>query len=98
MHYYQEAIKLNPDFSRAYINMGTITIIDGETEKGLEYLLKAMEFPIEDEFILSVLYEDLIKVYTKLENLKEAAYFKLKLANLESVAEENDENFNEEEK
>ena len=83
-HYFLEAIKLKPDYTSAYINLGSLTFLDlGDAEKGLEYLLIAMELNIEDNVILKVLYKNLINVYTKLENIEKVEYYKLKLANLE---------------
>ena len=89
MRYYLKAVKLRPDYPSAYINMASMTMEEGDNEKGLDYLLKALELPIDDNFILGILYEDLITVYTKLENTEKAAYYKIKLDDLRSTTKEN---------
>ena len=79
-----KAIKLKPDYTSAYINLGSLIFEDLEdAEKGLEYLLKALDFNIEEDSILKVLYLNLINIYTKLENLEEAENYKNKLGKIE---------------
>lgn len=90
MNYFKKAIKLKPDYTSAYINLGSLIFEDlDDAEKGLEYLIKAMDLNIEDNITLEVLYKNLINVYTKLENTEKAAYYKIKLDDLRSTTKEN---------
>jgi len=95
LHHYFEVIKLKPDFSNAYINIAAVTINqEGDIKKGIEMLTKALENN-NDKNTLSLIYQNLSRVYHRTLEYDLAEYYKkefIKSVGLEGLFPEyNDE-------
>jgi len=95
LHHYFEAIKIKPDFTNAYINIAAVTINqEGDIKKGIEMLNKALENN-NDKNSLSLIYQNLSRVYHRTCEYDLAEYYKkefIKSVGLEGLFPEyNDE-------
>ena len=78
LHHYFEAIKIKPDFTNAYINIAAVTINkEGDIKKGIEMLNKALENN-NDKESLSLIYQNLSRVYHSTYEYDLADYYKKK--------------------
>ena len=78
LHHYFEAIKIKPDYTNAYINIAAVTINDeGDIKKGIEMLNKALENN-SDKNSLSLIYQNLSRVYHRTFEYDLAEYYKKK--------------------
>jgi len=76
LHHYFEAIKIKPDFTNAYINIAAVTINqEGDIKKGIEMLNKALENN-NDKDSLSLIYQNLSRVYHRTCEFELAEYYK----------------------
>ncbi len=94
LHHYFEAIKIKPDFTNAYINIAAVTINkEGDIKKGIEMLNKALETN-KDKESLSLIYQNLSRVYHRTCEYDLAEYYKkefIKSVGLEGLLPEYDD-------
>jgi hypothetical protein len=69
-------LALKSDFTNAYINIAAITINDeGDIKRGIEMLYKALENN-NDKESLTLIYQNLPRVYNKIHEYDLAEYYK----------------------
>ncbi len=94
LHHYFEAIKIKPDFANAYNNIAAVTINkEGDIKKGIEMLNKALE-KNNDKESLSLIYQNLSRVYHRTYEYDLAEYYKkefIKSVGLEGLFTEYDD-------
>ena len=76
LHHYFAAIKIKPDFTKAYNNIAAVTInIEGDIKQGIEILNKALENN-NDKESRTLIYQNLSRVYHRTLQYDLAVHYK----------------------
>jgi tetratricopeptide (TPR) repeat protein len=76
LHHYFAAIKIKPDFTKAYNNIAAITInVESDIKQGIEILNKALENN-NDKESRTLIYQNLWRVYHKTLQYDLAEHYK----------------------
>jgi tetratricopeptide (TPR) repeat protein len=82
--YYRKSLDLAPLLPDAWLGMGIVEDLKGNTQEGITLIIKASELDPNN----SGIYHVLAGAYEKLENIEEAAYFYDKSLKLDSTDED----------